>query len=242
MQTDTQLRYLFELIPDGRIFRRWCHREGVVSLDQFVHVDLSAAPDPWQGPWSQVQVALQTADSVSRAEGVTQGCATLERLLRRPPARVRVDVHTLRELTPIRAEVPTPKPSRLSAREVLEQLGGVGGAGSVAQVLAEHHGRPVSVRQVRDRFRNTGGKVRKLGAGYFATKSFRGPPVLHWVESRLAELGSEPLSDLVAAVLEAYPHGNARAVRAWIHQQPGVVSLRGERVRLVEDASRPLHP
>lgn len=234
MQSDPQLRYLFELIPDGRIFRRWCDRAGVGSLEQFIEVDLSEAPEPWHGPWVQVQGALRVADGISRTESPAKGCATLDRLLRRPPARVRADVLTLRKLTPIigvKVQVPA---VRMSAREALDRLGGVAGARAVARMLSEHLDRTVTVRQVRDRFRNTGGRVRKLGAGYFATQGFRGATVLHWVESRLTERGGETLDGLCRAVLEAFPHGDERAVRAWIHQQPGVLSVRGERVRLVE--------
>jgi len=235
MRTDPQLRLLFELIPDGIIFRRWCDRVQVFSLAQFVEVDLSEAPDPWHGPWAQVQSALRAADVVSRAESPAVGCMTLERLLRRPPARVRASVQALRQLTPIVDAPAQVQPARLSAREALDRLGGVAGAGAVAELLTTHHGRPTTVRQVRDRFRNTGGTVRKLGAGYFATRSYGGASVLHWVESRLAVVGPEPLATLCDAILLAFPHGNERSVRAWIHQQPGVLSIRGDRVRLVQE-------
>lgn len=122
----------------------------------------------------------------------------------------------------------------VSAREALAELGGIAGARAVADYLTEHLGKPVSVRQVRDRFRNTGGAVRKLGAGYFATRERKAPPVLHWVESRLVECRSEPIAELVAAVMDAYPRGNARAVQAWLHQQPGVLAIRGGRVHFLE--------
>ncbi len=116
------------------------------------------------------------------------------------------------------------------------QLGGVAGARAVAELLTQSGGQEVTVRQVRDRFRNTGGTVRKLGAGYFATRQKRLPPVLHWVEARLNEKGQEPLNDLVAAILEAYPQGDERAIYAWIHQQPGVLNVRDNVVYFVEGA------
>lgn len=234
MQNDPQLHYLFELIPDPRIFRRWCDRVGVTSLEHFTQEDLSGAPEPWRQAWTQVQTALVTADQASRTHGLTRGCATLDRLLRRSPAQICAEIGQLRNLTPI-VPAPVANPAApMSAREALDRLGGVGGARAVAVLLTENLGRTVTVRQVRDRFRNTGGKVRKLGAGYFATQTFLGPPVLHWVESRITQLGNENIDDLVEAVLEAYPHGDRRAVRAWIYQHPGVLSTRGKRVTIVD--------
>ncbi|HCH63924.1 MAG: hypothetical protein CL927_06495 [Deltaproteobacteria bacterium] len=234
MHTDPQIRHLFELIPDPRIFRRWCDRAGVSSLEGFVTKDLSGAPEPWCRSWSQVQAALIEADKVSRTHGLTRGCATLDRMLRRAPAQVCADVSLLRKLTPI-IPVQVVDPSiPMSAREALERLGGVAGARAVSVLLTEKLGKSVTVRQVRDRFRNTGGKVRKLGAGYFATQTFLGPPVLHWVESRISQYGPEKIDDLVTAILSAYPHGDRRAIRAWIHQQPGVLSTRGKVVTIVD--------
>lgn len=125
----------------------------------------------------------------------------------------------------------------MSAREALSHLGGVAGARAVADYLSEHQQQPVTVRQVRDRFRNTGGAVRKLGAGYFATRERKAPLVLHWVEARLVERLSESVADLVAAVLEAFPHGDARAVQAWLQQQPGVLAVRGRQVLFVDPAA-----
>ena len=234
MHTDPQLRSLFELIPDPRIFRRWCDRTGVSSLEEFVKCDLSDAPDPWYRSWSQVQIALLEADSVSRSHSPTRGCATLDRLLRRPPAQVRADVALLLKLTPIASVRTSGSRTPLSAREALERLGGVAGARALSVLLTDELGKSVTVRQVRDRFRNTGGKVRKLGAGYFATEDFHGHPVLHWVESRIAQFGPERMDDLVEAIMQAYPYGDRRAIRAWIHQHPGVLSTRGGFVTIVE--------
>ena len=231
------------------MFQAWCERSGIGSLSDFVDSDLSEAPEPWHGPWSQVQRALREADQVSRVRGPIVARDELERSLRRPPARVRTEAGGLRHLTPIRrseavAGLAIPSESgtqgrraTLSAREALAQLGGIAGARAVADHLTEHLDKPVSVRQVRDRFRNTGGAVRKLGAGYFATRERKAPMVLHWVESRLVERRSEPVSELVAAVLEAFPHGNARAIQAWLHQQPGVLSVRGGQVHFVDTQS-----
>lgn len=233
MQHDPQLRYLFQLIPDGPIFRRWCARTGIGSLQEFVEVDLSSAPEPWHGPWSQVQDALREADAISRRDSPVKGWTALDRMLRRPPARVRVDAGVLRNLTPIIPPAAVPTRAPMSAREALVDLGGVAGARAIAARLSEHLGRSVTVRQVRDRFRNTGGKVRKLGAGYFSTGPTEHPPVLHWVEARLAQGGAEPVDDLLEALLEAYPNGDERAVRAWLHQQPGVLSVRRGTVRVV---------
>ena len=116
MHTDPQLRCLFEVIPDPRIFRRWCDRTGVSSLEAFVKCDLSGAPDPWYRSWSQVQNALLEADAVSRTHSVTRGCATLDRLLRRPPAQVRAEVAVLLKLIPIVSVRTSSTRAPLSAR------------------------------------------------------------------------------------------------------------------------------
>ena len=234
MYTDTQFHHLFELIPDPRLFRRWCIRSGVSSLTDFVNRDLSDAPDPWYQPWSQFQTALLEADVATRVHGITRGCAVLDRLLRRPPAMVRADIEVLQRLLPLQAQQPARRRSSISAREALELLGGVAGARAVATRLSEGTEQPVTVRQVRDRFRNTGGRVRKLGAGYFATEQFQGVPVLHWVESRIEQLGPIKFDLLVDEILDAYPHGDRRAVRAWLHQHPGVLCVRGEHVMIVD--------
>jgi hypothetical protein len=242
MQIDHQLRCLFELIPDTRIFQRWCDRAGVDSLHRFVEVDLSEAPEPWYGPWSQVQVALRKADSITRDVGPTRGCAALDRLLRRPPANVQADVGVLRKLTPIVPQRTARSSQQMSAREALERLGGVSGARAVAALLTSQNGSEVTVRQVRDRFRNTGGKVVKLGAGYFATEESDLHPVLHWVEARIAQRGPENLADLISAIMERYPNGDLRAVRAWIHQQPGILTVRSGQVCLVKPAASASDP
>ena len=231
------------------MFQKWCESAGIGTLAEFLDSDLSGAPEPWVEPWTQVQRALKDADRTSQVRGPVVAREELERTLRRPPARVVIDSGALRQLTPVRrAEavagivIPSQPVDRgqrrpMSAREALSRLGGIAGARAVADFLSEHQERPVTVRQVRDRFRNTGGAVRKLGAGYFATRERKAPLVLHWVESRLVERGNESVDDLVAAVLEAFPYGDARAVQAWLQQQPGVLTVRGRQVFFVDPAA-----
>ncbi len=125
-----------------------------------------------------------------------------------------------------------PRPRRLSAREALEELGGLAGAKAIAALLTETSGRQVTVRQVRDRFRNTGGAVRKLGAGYFATRRRRELPVADFVESLLDERSPVDAMDICQAVLSAFPNGDERAVMAWLYQDPGNIRVRDDRVSL----------
>ena len=239
MSAHSQIRALCDLIPNRHGFQRWCEQAEIRSLAAFVEADLRGAPRSWAAVGKQVQEALVEAHALFQADGSGPAVRLLERRLRRAPGRIHATATTLQRLVPICAETTAEPGAKLSAREALDRLGGVAGARAVAELLSSHHGREVTARQVRDRFRNTGGAVRKLGAGYFATRSFQGAMVLHWVESRLANGGGETKDSLCQAILGAYPHGDERAIRAWLHQQPGVVSLRGERVRLVQERILP---
>jgi len=246
MHIHSHIRYLLRLIPDVRLLQKCCERAGIDRWSQFLDSVLSEAPVARFRPGSQVQRALREANRVSRARGPLVGDSELESSLLPPAARGVSEPGGLRHHSSVRrGEAVTGvkvgpgldgrrRRQSMSAREALAQLGGIAGARAVADHLTEHLDKAVSVRQVRDRFRNTGGAVRKLGAGYFATRERNAPPVLHWVESRLVERRSEPIVELVAAVLDAYPHGNARAVQAWLHQQPGVLAIRGGMVHFVE--------
>ena len=121
---------------------------------------------------------------------------------------------------------------RISARTALESLGGLAGAKAIAEVLGERAGADLSVRQVRDRLRNTGGAVRKLGAGYYATRAHEVPRVLEFVERLLERRGTCPAEEVASEVLRAYPHGDTRAVMAWLAQDPGRVIVRNDTVWL----------
>lgn len=131
---------------------------------------------------------------------------------------------------------PTPlvdRPGRY-ARQVLAEVGGVAGAAYIARRLAERFAEPCTARRVRDLFRHSGPTVRKLGAGYYALGDAPHPPVEEWVAARIVQLGPQEISQVVEDVLKAYPKGHARAVRAWIAQEPGRLRVRRERVYVVD--------
>ena len=93
-----------------------------------------------------------------------------------------------------------------------------------------------SIRQVRDRLRHAGEAVRKLGAGYYASAARRVDPVIDWAEERVGRQGREPLASFLKATLEAYPHGDAHAISAWLHQGPGRLIVRRGQVCYVDGA------
>jgi len=124
----------------------------------------------------------------------------------------------------------------VSAREALTRLGGLAGVRALAEFLGAQNGAAMTSRQVRDRFRNTGGSVRKLGGGYYALKHRTEPTVVDWVAARIRANGPEAVGAVVSAVLEAYPHGDGRSVEAYMHQNPSVITVRDGVVHLVEGA------
>ncbi len=125
------------------------------------------------------------------------------------------------------------RPRRVSAREALEELGGIAGAKAIADKLDEVNQASVTVRQVRDRFRNTGGAVRKLGAGYFATRRCRDAPVGDFVQQLISSKGAMFANEVCGAILAKYPNGDERAVLAWLYQDPGPIAVRDDRVFVV---------
>lgn len=233
MQANSQLRYVFQFIPEAVTFQNWCQRRGIRSLASFLEADLLGVPEPFLLPWRQVQVSIREANRVARRRGVAEAIPALDRMLRRRPAQLEVPLRLLSTVVPV-GLVSRRAGGGLSARAALEELGGVASARAIAGMLGESHGRKFTVRQVRDRFRNTGGRVRKLGAGYFALDTAGRVPVLHWVETRLLQARAESEDSLVQAILDAYPRGHERSVRGWLHQQPGVLSVHDGMVYLVE--------
>ncbi len=121
----------------------------------------------------------------------------------------------------------------LTVRRALERAGGLAGAAWLADELQRETGEPLSVRMVRDRFRNIGSHVRKLGAGYYALKDHPAPPLPRWAAWWVHARGPCPVADLVEAILKAYPNGDPRAVHAWLHQEPSPLVVTAGRVHIV---------
>lgn len=122
----------------------------------------------------------------------------------------------------------------LTPRDALERAGGVAGANWIAAWLSRRLGQPVRPRQVRDRLKHCGDGVIRLGAGYYALSAQASLSVDVWATRWLAlRPAPMPVEDLVQAVLDAYPHGDPVAVRAWVHQEPGALRVRDGAVWLV---------
>ena len=91
------------------------------------------------------------------------------------------------------------------------------GALAIAVEMEARLGHRVLVRAVRDRFRNVLG-VRRLGAGYFTDRDDV-LSVRAFVAGLQAGSGRAwTVTEIVAAVLAAYPHGDAAAIRSWLEQ------------------------
>ena len=105
-------------------------------------------------------------------------------------------------------------------RWVLACVGGVAGSGFLVDRLTELSLLPHTPRRLRAGLK-TSRKIQQLGAGYFALMHVIHEPVLYWAERCLRQAGPVPVDRLVQEILQAYPHGGAVAIRAWIHQDPG---------------------
>lgn len=114
-------------------------------------------------------------------------------------------------------------------RRALAGLGGVASARAVAAAVALDGGDALSVRQVREALR--GRDVRVLGGGYLALGGAPGGLLLPWVRARLRAGEALPLDQVVDEILARWPHGDAVAVRAWLHQDPPGLAVIDGRVR-----------
>ena len=116
------------------------------------------------------------------------------------------------------------------ARQLLAEVGGIASARHIRDAIAAHGRGVLTIRQTRDLLRSP--RVCKLGAGYFATQDTVFEPVLCWTEAHLHQSGAMSVAQLIAAVLDHYPRGDAQAIRCWLQQEPGRLQLGAERVRL----------
>ena len=127
---------------------------------------------------------------------------------------------------PLDASVPR---ARL-ARQLLAECGGIASARYLRDAIATHRSAALTIRQTRDMLRSP--QVCKLGAGYFATQDTLFDPVLCWTEERLRQVDSEPIEQVVSAIMAHYPRGDAAAIRCWLQQEPGRIQLGNGRARL----------
>lgn len=224
------LAELLDLVSDPATLRRWCERAELNTVHDVIDADLMAAPLHKLSRWAAMQAGLRAA----RAGGGRLTDAALRAAVRGGlglPPEAEVGPQLLAALRqPATAVAP------MSPREALLSLGGVAGARAIAERMADAQDPPPSIRQVRDRLRHAGDAVRKLGAGYYASAARRVDPVIDWAEERVARHGREPLSAFLRATLETYPHGDAHAVSAWLHQGPGRLIVRRGQVCYVDGA------
>jgi len=215
-------------------FAHWCSEHDVEDLPAFLHALIDGSMPGPSRVWAELQRTLQRARDL-RTSGDDEGAVhSLEAFLSRPgfasgdPEALHTRAVALVQQFEFDGAVATPRGELLRA-------GGLVGARYLADRMSEAEGRPVSVRQVRDRLRHSHGAVRKLGAGYYAAREHPALPVADWVERWLTAHGPQHVDSVIHAILDEYPHGDEAAVSAWLHQEPGHLRLRGQ---LVESRSR----
>lgn len=99
-------------------------------------------------------------------------------------------------------------------------------ARAIAERVEADGGGRLSPRRVKEALR--GGEVRALGGGFLALAGSRREPLLPWLRRRLERDGPQPVEVVVALALGRWPHGDPRAVEAWLRQDPpGLVVVDG---------------
>ena len=228
-KTPTPMEHLSQLLEDPDAFRRWCGYVGIEDVPAFLHADVPDAADGPVAQWAQLQAALRQARRQVNQGDAEAAARTLSGLLTRPDFPVSGEVGRIKAATLVPAIATRRLPP--TARNELVLLGGVGGANELARRLTRRMRRRVTVRQVRDRLRHTNG-VRKLGAGYYAVRYHPAIEVAAWAEARIRATGPIDAEELVKQILEEYPHGDRRAVNAWVFQDPGSLIVRDRLVHV----------
>lgn len=224
------LTALLALVGDPATLRRWCERAELHDVNALMDAELMSAPLHKLNRWAALQANLRAM----RRQSPGRSDAALDALV-----RAQLGLAADAPIGPALREAlraPAPEPGTLSPREALLLLGGVAGARAIAERMAEAADAPPKIRQVRDRLRHAGDTVRKLGAGYYAAAARRADPVGDWAEDRVSQIGREPLPSFLKATLDAYPHGDAHAIAAWLHQCPGHLIVRRGMVCYVDGA------
>lgn len=117
-------------------------------------------------------------------------------------------------------------------RDLLAELGGTAGCKVLAEGMSARLGEELSTRRVRHIAKSAPGRVLDLGAGYLTLLPTRRRPVVAFAVDLILDHGNRLGVDaLVDAVLAEYPHGDRRAVRAWLAQEPGRIQVDRDRVR-----------
>lgn len=119
-----------------------------------------------------------------------------------------------------------PLPTRSLAarlRAALAEAGGVAGSLHLAAAVGLASG-----REVRAVLR--GSRVQNLGAGYLALPATVEVPVDRWLTAWILRSGPISVETAISLVLAQYPHGDAAAVRAWLHQEPGRLRVDGSEI------------
>lgn len=213
------LHELLGLASDRAALRAWASRMKLESLDGLLDAELMQAPMNKLERWSALLTALRRLRVVAQEQP-----AALPQQLRQSLG-LGPD-HPLSPALLAAFHAPYEAAPDLTPREGLQRLGGIASARAIADRIAPVGGAAPSVREVRDRLRNAGDRLRKLGAGYYALSDRRAEPVQTWAEARLRHLHREPVTGFCRAMLSSYPHGDIRAISAWLHQARGPIVLR----------------
>lgn len=213
------LQELIGLASDRAALRAWASRMRLESIDGLLEAELMLAPMHKLERWSTLLTGLRRLRVVAQEQPAELPAQLRKSLGLGPDA-------PLSPALIAAFHAPYAEGPPLTPREGLQRLGGIASARAIADRIAPIGGAPPSVREVRDRLRNAGDRLRKLGAGYYALSSRRADPVQDWAEARLRHLQREPLNGFCRAMLTAYPHGDLRAISAWLHQGPGPIVLR----------------
>lgn len=228
MPPDSKLQALGEAVGLPGAFGIWCDERGVGDLPTFLHALIPADAPGAARYWRRMQTAVRDA-ALQMEVGDSD---TAVRCLREGLTEAAPNPHSPQHLdsavVEVLAALPVGRPrrrSKITARRILASAGGVAGARYLADQLGEADGRSYTVRDIRDRFRHCATAIRKLGAGYYALHVHPAPPVMSWVLEHLGQHGPTPEGDLAERIMGAYPHGHRRAVRHWLHQQPGRLFL-----------------
>lgn len=111
-------------------------------------------------------------------------------------------------------------------RQALRDLGGIASARAIAARVEADGGGRLGTRRVKEALR--GGEVCSLGGGYLALDGGRSEPLLPWLLRRLERAGPLPVEAVVTLALGRWPHGDPRAIEAWLRQDPrGLVVVDG---------------
>ena len=126
-----------------------------------------------------------------------------------------------------------PSPSETSPAQILAGLGGL----ASSQAIAERIDPVPTLREMRDRLKDWDG-IRKLGGGFFALRDHPAPLLGEWLSHWLGARRL-PETEVLDAILAAWPHGHGPSIRAWMHQDPGPVRVGQGEVWIFRSRRRP---